>query len=1062
MEPMPWAGFQRDACICSRRTDAQFLNFKISGIVQHEMLCAPHSAKACQARYRASIRRTSNSKCRIADNHHKWCVWVPIAHSSTTLRAAKHEAMTSQELSIPILPHNSPAADQPPGLRLPLYPHQLRALHRCLVVEHDGSLGTDFGNRFDYKSRGGCLADSVGTGKTAVAIGLCLSSAEAPSNDTLVVAPTHLIPQWKREIEKMVQCPEQMEVVVGKEEYLKTQASAKPRIVLIDVDTIVNEKRLWYDWRRVFTGPGGPQLKATEEEIALYRKAAIFSVQSPRGPCSYTGWVYTGPLHLPSRPWRRVIFDEIQDLVGSTESGKNLLQLTRTAQHVWLLSATPFPHGHQSVYANHELLGFCRLYVKDTLCGGTDSTLERIKKRLYIRSPRHVADTAVSVTVQRQTITVTPLDLETRFSLLEVQRIQQENSNLLEQKTGVELLFTEQYNPVREMAVHPEASQELRKQMTRSSSAKHVIVRPVSQSVDMAAQRAIQTAQQRLRELQSSPARWARQVRDTDKTLALAIKLQQFRATFRPVGNTNMPFGIGDGSNVTEQRETKERQLIHDHYCGCGSMDVPSCNVDRLVCFRNMRNVNDWDTPEFIRGNHALERTIQYVQTELAPEKFTGNGIAALNQFITVTKRTLASKKKELEQVEKEKATLELRIKTLSESSSSKDTKKEDNAEANALAQQHGSKPAALVRFLRSVVADKEQVIVFSYWHDTLKLIGQTLTSCGLSFVFCHADMMADALAQFSAGTVPILLLSAQSKASGANLQCATHVVLLDPAGQSAKHGSTLEEQAIGRAVRMGQERPVTVTRFCVAGSIEELLFTAIDAAQQAKVTKNSGSSYVIQDAHKGLGKGVVVRTEATKSCCNTNAEDEIAVTAAVSANERLSREFEKAEQQGEVIDIDAEEENTGTIAVSADVQSTGILVKTEAPNEDSSSASRKRHGDIPTETPAAKQLRTTTTTTPASRPIPCGTQEEEEDAAEAAATVTPDKMEKIGKLLRRLDLEQYEAKFASAGYDNLDFLLEQADNVAVMEQLSADVGFLPGHALRFQMSLTKEASNVH
>ena len=65
---------------------------------------------------------------------------------------------------------------------------------------------------------------------------------------------------------------------------------------------------------------------------------------------------------MPFRPWRRVIFDEIQDLVSEgTASQKNLLQLSRTAKNVWLLSATPFPHGNNSVYANHELLGFCRL-----------------------------------------------------------------------------------------------------------------------------------------------------------------------------------------------------------------------------------------------------------------------------------------------------------------------------------------------------------------------------------------------------------------------------------------------------------------------------------------------------------------------------------------------------------------------------------------------------------------------------------------------------------------------------------------------------------------------------
>ena len=69
-------------------------------------------------------------------------------------------------LKVPILPHTSPPAPQPPGLKTPLYPHQLRALHRCLLVENDGCLGEGFGAKHDYRSRGGCLADAVGMGKT--------------------------------------------------------------------------------------------------------------------------------------------------------------------------------------------------------------------------------------------------------------------------------------------------------------------------------------------------------------------------------------------------------------------------------------------------------------------------------------------------------------------------------------------------------------------------------------------------------------------------------------------------------------------------------------------------------------------------------------------------------------------------------------------------------------------------------------------------------------------------------------------------------------------------------
>ena len=80
-------------------------------------------------------------------------------------------------------------------------------------------------------------------------------------------------------------------------------------------------------------------------------------------------------------------------------------------------------------------------------------------------------------------------------------------------------------------------------------------------------------------------------------------------------------------------------------------------------------------------------------------------------------------------------------------------------------------------------------------------------------------------------------MLSASASASGANLQCANHIILLDPPGHNAAHGAALERQAIARSVRIGQERRVTVTRFVVQDTIEEALTrqNALAAKQEAE-----------------------------------------------------------------------------------------------------------------------------------------------------------------------------------------------------------------------------------
>lgn len=63
--------------------------------------------------------------------------------------------------------------------------------------------------------------------------------------------------------------------------------------------------------------------------------------------------------------------------------------------------------------------------------------------------------------------------------------------------------------------------------------------------------------------------------------------------------------------------------------------------------------------------------------------------------------------------------------------------------------------------------------------------------------------------------------------AVGINLTSASHVFLLEPALNPA-----LEEQAIGRAWRMGQQRPVVVKRLYAKGTVEENIRALAESRQ--------------------------------------------------------------------------------------------------------------------------------------------------------------------------------------------------------------------------------------
>ena len=65
-------------------------------------------------------------------------------------------------------------------------------------------------------------------------------------------------------------------------------------------------------------------------------------------------------------------------------------------------------------------------------------------------------------------------------------------------------------------------------------------------------------------------------------------------------------------------------------------------------------------------------------------------------------------------------------------------------------------------------------------------------------------------------------MLSTEHAASGTNLTEATHIIFMEP--HKGEYGivKAMEDQAIGRAVRLGQENQVNVYRLIMKDTIEE------------------------------------------------------------------------------------------------------------------------------------------------------------------------------------------------------------------------------------------------
>ncbi|MDT7837804.1 SNF2-related protein [Aquabacterium sp. OR-4] len=135
--------------------------------------------------------------------------------------------------------------------------------------------------------------------------------------------------------------------------------------------------------------------------------------------------------------------------------------------------------------------------------------------------------------------------------------------------------------------------------------------------------------------------------------------------------------------------------------------------------------------------------------------------------------------------------------------------------------QQGGAKLQAIESLVLELVEGRHQALLFSQFTDFLDRIGERLQACGVPFQRLDgstpAPQRAQRVAAFQRGEGAVFLISLKAGGFGLNLTAADYVIIADPWWNPAA-----EDQASGRAHRMGQQRPVTVYRLVLAGSVEE------------------------------------------------------------------------------------------------------------------------------------------------------------------------------------------------------------------------------------------------
>lgn len=152
------------------------------------------------------------------------------------------------------------------------------------------------------------------------------------------------------------------------------------------------------------------------------------------------------------------------------------------------------------------------------------------------------------------------------------------------------------------------------------------------------------------------------------------------------------------------------------------------------------------------------------------------------------------------------------------------------------------AKRARLMDLLEPLVAEGRKVLIFSQFVEMLKLIEADVQAMGWDYAMLtgRTRQRAEQIAKFQEGDVPLFLISLKAGGTGLTLTEADTVILYDPWWNPA-----VERQAMDRAHRIGQTRPVFVHRLIAEGTVEA-------AIQQMQAKKQALADALFEEGAGG------------------------------------------------------------------------------------------------------------------------------------------------------------------------------------------------------------------
>jgi SNF2 family DNA or RNA helicase len=151
----------------------------------------------------------------------------------------------------------------------------------------------------------------------------------------------------------------------------------------------------------------------------------------------------------------------------------------------------------------------------------------------------------------------------------------------------------------------------------------------------------------------------------------------------------------------------------------------------------------------------------------------------------------------------------------------------EDVSEDSELVGRYGSKLTKMLKIIGQIVKQEEKVVVCSQWTSLLCSIAHILKNRGfrVESVVGNTAKQNFAIRKFKNGEIDVLMLSLENSSTGLDLVEANHVIFSHALVGDDHIVKAMEEQAVARIHRTGQDKDVHVYWLVTRQTVEEQMY---------------------------------------------------------------------------------------------------------------------------------------------------------------------------------------------------------------------------------------------